>query len=315
MSRLSVQIVTWNSAATIEACLDSLRAQERQDFEVVVVDNASTDRSLELVRTALRPLGSRARIVAEDHNRGFCGGQNRATALTRGGWVLFLNPDAELPPSFMDKALDCIGAAPGDVGSLVPRILLPDGRIESTGLVLDRFRRLRDRGQGLPAQGAFTEEEDVMGGTGAVILHRRAMLDDVAVEGQPLDENLFAYYDDLDLALRARGRGWRSRYVPSLEAVHHRAGRNSLRGLPRRRVDARAQALTVRNRLLVMAKHERIADLLRDLPQLAAFELARIGYLSWKSPAALRGYGAAFAGLPAAVRARRELLSRTPRVR
>lgn len=306
---LSVQIVTWNSATTISACVRSLRAQECQDFELVVVDNASEDGSAELVEQGLAD-GLRGRLVRESSNLGFCGGQNRATGMTTGPWVLFLNPDAVLPPGFVGDALACIESIAGDVGTVVPRILLPDGRLDSTGLVLDRFRRVRDRGHGLDAEGAFLEEEDVLGGTGAIVLHRRAMLDDVAVKGLVLDETLFAYYDDLDLALRARLRGWRCRYVPSLQAEHGRAARNSLRGLPQRPVDTRAQALTVRNRLLVMAKCERVRDVLRDLPALVVFEVARIGFLAVKSPGALRGYLGALAALPAMVRARRDVLAR-----
>jgi GT2 family glycosyltransferase len=313
-ARLSIQIVTWNSAKPIGACLLALLAQDSRDFEVVVVDNASADDSAAQVAAALAR-GLPGTLVRAPRNLGFCGGQNRALQDTRGAWVLFLNPDAELPPSFVREALACATAQPDDVGSVVPRILLPDGRIDSTGLVLDRYRRVRDRGQGGPAEGAYLAEEDVLGGTGAIVLHRRAMLDDVAVAGQALDENLFAYYDDLDLALRARRRGWRCRYVPSLVATHHRAARNSLRGLPQRATAGREQALTVRNRLLVMAKNERAGDVLRDLPWLVAFETARVGYLALRAPGALRGYLDAASGLGAALRDRREMQRTAGRAR
>jgi len=305
---LSIQIVTWNSAAPIGACLASLAAQDRQDFELLVVDNASADGCADVVEGWLAR-GLRGKLVREAQNLGFCGGQNRALGLGTGEWVLFLNPDAELPPDFVRRALEKLAALPPQVGSAVPRILLPDGRIDSTGLTLDRYRRVRDRGQGQPSDGAYLEEEDILGGTGAIVFHRRAMLQDVAVDGAALDENLFAYYDDLDLALRAKLRGWRCRYLPSLVAVHHRAARNSLRGMPRRRTRGSEQALTVRNRLLVMAKCERLRDLLRDLPWLLAFELARLVFLTVKAPGALRGYTGAASGLRAALRDRRTILS------
>ncbi len=301
---LSIQIVTWNSAAVIGDCLASLAAQDTRAFELVVVDNASRDGTAAVVEGALAG-GLAGRLVRAPENLGFCGGHNRALSLTRGDWVLLLNPDAALPPGFVREALARAAALPGHVGTVVPRILLPDGRIDSTGLVLDRLRRVRDRGQGEPADGAYLVEEDVLGGTGAVVLHRRAMLEEIAVDGRALDENLFAYYDDLDLALRARLRGWTCRYVPSLVATHRRAARNALRGLRGRAPRRSEQAFTVRNRLLVMAKCEPAPALLRDLPALLAFELARIAYLAVRSPGALRGYAGAMAGLGRALRDRR----------
>jgi GT2 family glycosyltransferase len=305
--RIAIQLVTWNSAPTLGGCLASLHAQDDDGFDLTVVDNGSADGSADLVARWMAR-GLRGTLVREERNRGFCGGHNRALRESRADWVLFLNPDAELPPTFVRRAAERLAAVDPEVGSVVPRLLLPDGRIDSTGLVVDRYRRVRDRGHGQPAEGAFLAEEDVTGGSGAVVLHRRAMLDDVALGGAPLDENLFAYYDDLDLAWRARIRGWRCRYVPDLVALHRRGGRNAIRSGPWRPA-SRAQAFTVRNRLLVMAKCERWRDLVRDLPWLVGFEIVRAAYLAVRAPGALRGYPGVLRGLPAALRDRRTLLA------
>ncbi len=302
--RISVQIVTWNSAGVIDACLESVAAQSSPELEVIVVDNASTDDSAERV-AAFLARGLRGALLRETGNRGFCGGQNRALAASSGDWVLFLNPDATLPPDFVEWAITVVDGLPSEVGSVAPRILRPDGRIDSAGLVLDRFRRLYDRGRGEAAAARYAQEEDVLGGTGAVVLHRRAMLDDVAIAGEVLDERLFAYYDDLDLAWRARLRGWRCRYLPSLVATHRRAARNALRGLEARATRGAEQALTVRNRYLVMVKCERLRDVVAAVPWLLPFELARLPFLLVRAPGALRGYRQAAAALPAALRQRR----------
>ncbi len=302
--RISIQIVTWNSAEVIDACLESLSAQSSPELEVIVVDNASSDDSAERA-AAWFARGMRGSLLRETVNRGFCGGQNRALAASSGDWILFLNPDATLPPDFVEGAIVAVDGLPPAVGSVAPRILRPDGRIDSTGLVLDRFRRLYDRGRGEDAAACCAEAEDVLGSTGAVALHRRAMLDDIAIDGEALDERLFAYYDDLDLAWRARLRGWRCRYLPSLVAVHRRAARNALRGLDERTTRGNEQALTVRNRFLVMVKCERFRDLLVAVPWLLPFELARLVFLLIRAPGALRGYLQAAAALPAALRHRR----------
>ncbi|MCP4656192.1 MAG: glycosyltransferase family 2 protein [bacterium] len=306
--RISIQVVTWNSAEVIDACLESVSAQRSSEFEVIVVDNASTDGSAERAATWFAG-GLRGSLIRETVNRGFCGGQNLALAASSGDWVLFLNPDATLPPDFVEWAIAVVDGLAPEVGSVAPRILLPDGRIDSAGLVLDRFRRLYDRGRGEAAAARYAVEDDVLGGTGAVALHRRAMLDDVAIDGEVLDERLFAYYDDLDLAWRARLRGWRCRYVPSLMATHRRAARNALRGLEARATRGAEQALTVRNRYLVMVKCERLRDVVTAAPRLLPFEIARLAFLLVRAPGALRGYRQAAAALPAALRQRRLIRS------
>jgi GT2 family glycosyltransferase len=243
-------------------------------------------------------------------NTGFCGGQNAALQRAAGDWILFLNPDVVLPPDFVERAIALADRSSSDVATIAPSIRLPDGRVDSTGLVMDRLRRAWDRDHGLPLSSATTRGGDVFGCTGAVALHRRTMLEDVAVDRKPLDEGMFAYYDDLDLAWRARLRGWRCEYAPDLVATHYREARNALRGRRGRHTRARDQVLTVRNRLLTMVKCAAARDLVLELPLLAAFEAVRIGYLAVRTPSALRGYSEFLSHLPEALAARREIQSR-----
>jgi len=302
--RVSIQVVTWNSGGVLEACLESLSLQTCPDFEVIVLDNASRDGSADVAERWFTR-GLDGCLLKEAVNLGFCGGHNRALEASSGEWVLFLNPDAVLPPDFVQRCIEIVDSAATDVGSICPRILLQDGRLDSTGLVVDRFRRVYDRGQGEAAAGRYAVEEDVEGCTGAVVLHRRAMLEDVAIDGEALDENLFAYYDDIDLSWRARLYGWRCRYVPALEAIHRRSGQNALRIRAADTPRSGQQALTVRNRFLVMAKCERLIDLLKALPWLVPFEIARFLFLIVRAPGALGGYVRVVPALPTALRHRR----------
>jgi GT2 family glycosyltransferase len=209
-----------------------------------------------------------------------------------------------LPPNFIARACTSIARLSDDVGTLAPLILLPDGNVDSSGLFLDRLRRVFDRGQGRPPARDL-QEEDVMGCTGAAAFHRRAMLLDVAENGQVLDERLFAFYDDLDLSWRAQLRGWRCRFVPSLALTHRRAGRNAVRPTLARRGRARDQRITLRNRLLVLLKCERGRDALAALPRLVPYELARLVYVAIWAPAALLGYVDALRLAPSIWRSRR----------
>lgn len=305
---LTIQIVTWNSAQVIGPCLVSLAAQRDRRFELVVVDNASGDETRERVGEALAA-GLPGALVAADRNLGFCGGHNRALARGTAPFVLVLNPDTELAPDFVARFAALVPGLPRDVGTVAPLILLPDGRVDSSGLFLDRFRRVFDRGQGRwPVPGAGPE--DVFGCTGAVAIHRRAMLADIAEPSGVLDERLFAYYDDLDLSWRAQLRGWRCLHVPTLVAVHARAGRNAVRAAHGRRGRAREQRLALRNRLLVLLKCERRRDALAALPLLAPYELARLLFVVLRAPAALPGYLDALRLAPAFWRSRRALQRR-----
>lgn len=306
---LSIQIVTWNSAHVIDACLDSLSRQDTDAFEVVLVDNASSDDSAARAEAWLPKL-SRLSVIREQENRGFCGGQNRATSRSTGAWVLFLNPDTVLPADFVRHACAIAAAAGARVGAVAPCIMLPDGKIDSTGLAMDRFRRAYDRDRhGDPAR-QFAAESSVFGCTGAVALLRRAMLLDVAVDGEVLDERIFAYYDDLDLAWRATLRGWTCQYEATLVATHQRAARNAIRGLPQRKTRSRDQLLSVRNRLLVMARCERASDFILALPWLLPFELARVAYLTLRARPLLAAYVEAARELRGALAARQTIHGR-----
>ncbi|HZR80492.1 MAG TPA: glycosyltransferase family 2 protein [Candidatus Binatia bacterium] len=316
--RLSIQVVTWNSADVIDGCLASILAEDHPDVETIVVDNASRDGSAERA-DAWIARGLRGAVVRAEENLGFCGGQNLAFRRSEGDLVLLLNPDARLTPGFADarlapgfaaRAIALGDAADPEIGIFAPRVLLPDGRIDSVGLELDRLRRAWDRGAGEPGEGAYLVEEDVFGATGAAALLRRTMVRDVAIDGAVLDERIFAYCDDVDLAWRARLRGWRCRYAPSLVVEHGRAGRNALRtdaGRPRRVLE---QRLMVRNRLLVIAKCEGLRALAAAAPLLLAFELARIAFLAWRAPRVLGAYRELAALLPAALRDRARIQRR-----
>jgi GT2 family glycosyltransferase len=304
--RLSAQIVTWNSAHRLDTCLASLAAQTSQQFEVVVVDNASADGSADRVDVWLRR-GLRGRLLRLDLNSGFCAGQNLAFEHARGDLILLLNPDVVLPCDFVEQAVAIADANPADVGTFAPCISLPDGRLDSTGLVIDVVRRAWDRDHGRHAGPGTQVSGDVFGCTGAAALHRRSMLDDVAIDGKPLDEAMFAYYDDLDLAWRARRRGWRCLYVPALTAIHHREARNALRRRAGRPTRGRDQTLMVRNRLLMIVKCERAVDAILRLPAYLAFEAIRVAYLAVTAPATLRAYADFLRHVPEAWAARQHM--------
>jgi GT2 family glycosyltransferase len=231
---LSVTIVTHDSATLLQPCLDSLSAQTLPAHDVIVIDNASQDDS---VRIAQRhPVVSK--VEALNSNLGFAAGQNLAIARSSGEWVLTLNPDVVLTPTFLETLM-ARAAAPGEeeLGSLCGKLLrlgadgvpLEPPLVDSTGIVFTRSFRHLDRGSETPDRGQWDREEEVFGASAAAALYRRAMIEDLSIEGQFFDEAFFVCREDADVAWRAQLLGWRCRYVPAAVGYHVRRFLPSMR--------------------------------------------------------------------------------------
>jgi len=227
---ISVVVINWNSGTDLADCLPSVLAQTLPPFEMLIIDNASTDASPAVGRRALeaadRPSSCRMAWVMNGRNEGFSRAANQGIAATTGDWVLLLNPDVVLAPAFLDEAWGAVRARP-EAGSLGGKVLRFDHRtIDTTGQFVRADGRVRERGYGEADRGQYEQSGEIFSVCGAVALYRRAMLVDVAVEGECFDEDFFAFYEDADLGWRAQRRGWRCWYQPTAVAYHARGGTN-----------------------------------------------------------------------------------------
>jgi GT2 family glycosyltransferase len=231
--RVSITIVTWNSAGFIERCLETVGQQEHRDLEVIVVDNGSTDTTPALLSASRVP----SQVHFNRDNRGFAAAQNQAIANSSGDVVLVLNPDTLLTASFVREALRGFGVAQ-KVGMVAPKLLrttpafeMPAAdaaRIDSAGIFLTSSLRHFDRGAGERDVGRYSLMERVFGPTGAAAFYSRTLVEDVKVGGEFFDELFFAYREDADLAWRARLLGWECVYVPRAIGYHMRRVRPEL---------------------------------------------------------------------------------------
>ena len=246
---VSVLITTYNSAKFLARCLDSINSQTFQAIEVVLVDNASSDET----RTILQQTTG-LKIFYNDRNIGFAAAQNQAARAAQGRWLLSLNPDVVLSPTFVETLVTT--GPHSNVASTCLRWDLDAHEelthiIDSTGIYFRRDLRHLDRGAEELDAGQYEKVEYVFGATGAAALYRRAMLDDVSVEGQYFDEQFFAYREDADLAWRAQLMGWHCLYTPKAVAWHVR------RVTPERRKQLPHEINwhSVKNRFLMRAKN------------------------------------------------------------
>lgn len=291
MASVTAVIVTWDSARDIERCLESLDAVEHDAFEIVVLDNASSDDTVSRVETRLARTNRHPVTLRRlSHNHGFCGAVNLGIRSSGADAVLLVNPDATIEADAVTVMMRVLGEHPR-CGTVQPKLLrsspgAPEGpaTIDTTGHVLTRPRLLLNRGAGRPDDGSFEDADEVFGASGALVLHRRAMLDDIARGGpedrEYLTEELIAYFDDIELDLRARQRGWTARYEPTAIGHHARAGASERR---RRRV----RVLNLSNHALVVIGSEGWASLMRDAHVIVPLWLLRFVVGAVRSPVAM----------------------------
>ena len=290
--KVAAAVVTWNSLQDIPACLDSLLKQTFRLSTIVVVDNASTDGTADLVSSKYPGV----LLLRQNRNAGFARGNNIGMAVVEADWILTLNPDAYIDSEYVSKLLKYAENRPR-IGALTGKLLSVDGTlIDSAGIEIYQSRRVRDRGHGLPDEGAWDVAEQVFGVCAAAGLYRREMLNDVSPDGEIFPERFFSYYEDADLAWRAWRRNWAAWYVPEAVGWHRRGGSP---------VGSRfSRYLTHRNRLWLIARNEPLCNPLGyPIPFIKHEFLMLLRMLRY--PYLFKATLAALCGLPAALKYRR----------
>ncbi len=223
---VTVSIVTYNSGRFIKRCLESVIGQSYPALEIIVIDNASTDGTIDL----LEQFEDRCRIVYNPENVGFAAAQNQAIELAAGEWVLTLNPDVLLMPDFVTalvqagQADDRIGTVCGKLLTMSPTFDIADHpTVDSTGIYFTPMLRHLDRGSREIDNGHYLNHEYVFGASAAAALYRREMVEDISFTGEFFDADFFVYREDADVAWRAQLMGWRCIYTPHARGYHVRS--------------------------------------------------------------------------------------------
>ena len=231
--RLSVIVVSYRCAELLDDCLRSLERRQDLAMEVIVVDNASGDGTVERVRerhpwVVLKPL---------DENTGFAVANNIGLRLATGDHLLLLNPDTVVPPGALAACVDELDRRP-EVGMLGCRLVTPDGTLDhackrgfpTPSAAMWHFTGMSRRRPGSPRFAAYTaghvgehESAPVDAVNGAFMLARRAAVEDVGL----LDERFWMYGEDLDWCRRFWQHGWAVLYWPGVTVLHVKGGSSS----------------------------------------------------------------------------------------
>jgi GT2 family glycosyltransferase len=293
---ISVVVPSRNRCDLLAACLRALMAQTHPSFEIVVVDDASTDASVETVRRE----APGARLVELDTNAGFAAAANTGARAATGRYVAFLNSDAEPEPTWLE-ALAAGLERHTRAASVEPKTLRyePPDAVDGAGLSMTWSLKAYRRGAGERDARRYETEEEVFASSATASLWRADAFRTLG----GFDESFFAYYEDVDLGFRARRLGYEAWYVPSAVVRHWGAGSSG-------GDESWKVRRSVTNRWATVVKNAPGSWLRRRAPTILAGELMWIagslarGHLR----AHLRAYRRVLRSLPSWLEARRRVL-------
>ncbi len=295
---VSVIVPNYNGMAHLPACLAALRAQAYAPLETIVVDNGSTDGSIEFIRRAFPEV----QVLALARNGVFVGAVNAGIRAARGEIIALLNNDTEAEPTWLDELVCALRGEPS-AGMAASKMRLFDRRqiLHNAGDGYGRDGLPVNRGVWQADTGQFDGDRFVFSACGGAAAYRRAMLDEIGL----FDPDFVAYCEDIDLSWRAQLAGWRCVFAPRA-VVYHKLSATGGGKL--------ASYFVGRNTLWVVAKNLPGSLWRRYWTRIIAAQLrvTRDALRGWRGEAArarLRGQLAGLKGLPAMLAKRRAIQS------
>ncbi len=230
--KLSIIIVNWNVGEDLLRCLESIKENlPCEKFEMIVIDNGSTDGTVKVVRKKFPEVV----MVANDENRGFAVANNQGIKIAKGQYILLLNPDTIVHDGALDRLTGFMDDNP-DIGACGPKLLNEDGTTQRSVRRFPTFRAALYRHTIFSLAGlfrgqyhkwlmkdfAYDTQKDVDQLMGSALLIRRSVIDQVG----KMDEIFFMYYEEVDLCYRIKKAGWRIVFMPEA-VITHLAGRSA----------------------------------------------------------------------------------------
>jgi GT2 family glycosyltransferase len=212
-ARLTVAIATYNGRRLLEVVLPSLHQQSFREFDVLIVDDASSDDTVGWAESHWPDVS----VIRHPRNLGVTASLNTCLREAHAEYIALLNNDLELRPDCLGELVGALDAYPRS-GVACGKLLDYHRRdhLDGAGDIFSWGGEANRRGHGEPDNGQFDRPQEIFSACGALAVYRRSALEQVGL----LDERLFAYYEDVDWCFRAQLRGWTCRYVPAAVAYH-----------------------------------------------------------------------------------------------
>ncbi len=279
--KVSCIILNYNGEKFLKSLIPSIYSQTFLPYEIILVDNASSDKSVDWARNNFPDV----RLIVNPKNLYFSKGMNEGIKRAKGDYVLCLNNDLKLDREFLEKLLSHINLSK-DIGMACGKIYDWEGeKIDSCGQEISMWGSPRDRGKG--KREGFEKTEEVFGPGGIAALYKKEMLEDIKEGENYFDEKMKIFYEDLDLAWRARRKGWKCIFVPSAKAFHYRGGttlRKRVKGPLFIYLSPYFKEQIILNRLRTWRKNSTMKEFLSHLPFYFIYEFFLFLFLFISSP-------------------------------
>lgn len=216
---VSVIVINYNGKEFLKDCLESIYGQTYHNFELIVVDNGSTDGSVQFIKEKFPD----TILIENKENLGFAVANNQGIEISRGKYVALLNNDTVVDRDWLKNLVTAAESSSENTGMWAGKILSLENPniIDSVGgLIISNDGIAKGRGRLERDIGQYDREEEVFIPSACAALYRKRMFDEVGL----FDEDFFAYCEDTDLGLRARLAGWKTISAPKAVVYHHYSG-------------------------------------------------------------------------------------------
>ncbi|MBI4846212.1 MAG: glycosyltransferase family 2 protein [Candidatus Omnitrophica bacterium] len=292
---VSIIIVTWNAEKFINKCLDSVFSQDFSCFEVIVVDNSSTDKTIGI----LQSYEPRIKLMRNDENKGFCFANNQAIGKAKGKYIFTLNSDIILEKNYLSVLVQCLSEH-HEIGMAQGKFLRMNGRIiDGTGLKLGLAFRFLNFNEGKTDSMREFSPKMIFGPCAAAAVYKRKLFEDIKYENEYFDNSFFFLVDDFDVAWRAHKKGWKAMYVPQAICYHYRASSAHKSSFK--------QFLTFRNRYFLLLKNATWKDFLKLMFFFPIYDLPRLIFMLIFNPYAIKAIAQIIKNIPLLMKKRRYL--------
>jgi len=263
---VSIVILNYNGLKFVEKCLESVLKTDHDNFELIFIDNASTDGSLEYVQKQFSH-DHRLRIIRNQKNMGFAEGNNIGAKTARGNYIVFLNIDTIVESSWLRELVNVMDVDPkaGVCQSKLLSLKSPKF-FDSAGDFIDRHGVMMRRGGDSMERdvGQYNKVEEVFSARGAALMTRRKIIKEVGL----FDPIYFATYEDIDFSWRTRLHGYKVLFVPN-SVVYHIGGVASPTSFK--------TFFTTRNWIMTLTKNYELHNLVKFLPFVIAISASVVG--------------------------------------
>lgn len=287
MDLISLVIINYNNKSYLKRCLTSIENQTYKNLEIIFIDNESKDGSFEFMKEEYSE--KNILLIRNEVNNGYSGAANQGIKLSKGKYVMILNPDIIMEKDFIENMYGFIDKDER-IGALSGKLLKYDfendkklNYIDSAGIDMYKNRKFKDRGQNELDIGQYEKTEVVFGVCGAAPLYRKSILDKISINGEYFDEDFFAYKEDIDVSWRINLLGYKNIYYPNAVAYHGRGLGSSSGGILKFINNRKSQSeflrgISLRNQILLLKKNETEESVLGDKLKINIRKILLMGY-------------------------------------